>query len=154
MPKGVPKFKLKEFPAALWKRAVAYLIDSVIIGLLIALPFQNILKGFEDKPFTFFFTNIDVSMQMFFVTLVSALILMAYWTIFEFRFQQSIGKMLLNIKVHSLKGSLTVRQAFLRNLSKISTLLLLLDVIYLLVKKGHQRYLEIISNTEVTEGIV
>lgn len=154
MPKGVPKFKLKEFPAALWKRAVAYLIDSLIIGLIIAFPFENILKQYAEKPLTFFFSNVNVLMQMFLVTLASALILMAYWTIFEFKFQQSIGKMLLNIKVHSLKGTLTVRQAFLRNISKISTLLLLLDVIYMLAKKGHQRYLEIISNTEVTEGLI
>jgi len=153
MPKGVPRFKLQEFPAALWKRAAAYIIDSLIISLIIALPFQDMLKEFEEKPFTFFFSNAGVSMQLFFVMLVSALILLAYWTILEFKFQQSIGKMILNIKVHSLKGSLTLRQAFLRNISKISTVLLLLDVIYMLVKKGRQRYLEIITNTEVTEAL-
>ncbi len=153
MPKKVSVFKPAEFPAVLWKRAAAYIIDSVIIGLIIALPFQDLLKEYEDKPFSFFFSNANVSMNLFLVTLVSVLILMAYWTIFEFKFQQSIGKMLFNIKVHSLKGSLTVRQAFLRNISKISTILLLLDVIYMFAKKGRQRYLEVISGTEVIEAL-
>jgi uncharacterized RDD family membrane protein YckC len=70
----------------------------------------------------------------------------------EYYLNQTIGKMLLNIHVrNNLKGSLVLGQVILRNLTKTVTLLLVLDTLYLYIKRSDQRYFEVISKTRVVE---
>lgn len=155
------KLKVKLFPAALWKRAFAYVIDVFVINLVIIMPFQKVLeelgKGFSDRGF---FETYKILMQtelqailpklLFIFTIISFLSVL-YWAILEYKIGQSIGKILFNIYVKSQTEKLTFWQCFLRNVTKVSTLPLILDASYMIFTKGYQRYFEKISKTFVVE---
>ena len=156
MPKKGSYVKEQFLPTSLWKRVIAFLIDSIVISLVITYPFQGLLDiGAESisGSFRMLMSNITPTSQLMMVLLASAVLVLAYWSVLESRFSQSIGKMVMKIKVRSTKGNLTFRQALMRNVSKISTLLLVLDCLFMIFTKRHQRYMEKVSETEVVEGI-
>lgn len=144
--------------APLWKRVFSYIVDLFVINLVILLPFRSILKSkapFDDgnslAEFTMlFYNNTAILFDLLLVGLIIAVLSVLYWTILEFFLGQSVGKILFRIKVVSLEGRLRFSQALLRNISKVSTLLLLMDSLYLLNKKG-LRFLEKVSGTMVIE---
>lgn len=142
----------KEFGlhAPLWKRTFAYLIDAILIDIIIVTPFRSILRikiQTLDEFYKFLTTNTSVLIISFFTI---TLLTLFYWTILEYKLEQSIGKMLLKIKVISKTRELSLWQCIVRNLTKTSLLFLLLDCLYLLNKK-HQRYFEKLSQTRVIE---
>ena len=157
------KLKAKFFPATIWKRGLAYIIDLFVINLIIIMPFQKILedlgKGFSGKGFLEiyrFLTSNPSQLQaiipkLFVIFLVIALLSILYWAILEYKIGQSIGKILMRIYVKSQTGNLTFKQCFLRNVTKISTFPLILDASYMIFTKGYQRFFEKISKTFVLE---
>ncbi len=154
---NVQKQKKWNIPAALWKRVIAYFIDVLLINIIIVYPFRNLLSIDENASFTEIYNHLLASpsavYNLFLVSLSIMALMVLYWGIFEYRFSQSIGKMLMRISVISVNGNkLGFWQAMFRNLSKISSLLLGIEVIYMLYKKSSQRYLELVSGTEVIEG--
>ena len=76
---------------------------------------------------------------------------MIYWIILEYKVRQSIGKYIMNIYVTSTTKNLGFSQVIIRNITKISLPLLILDVLYMINNKG-QRYTEKLSNTKVIEN--
>jgi len=155
------KLRVAFFPASLWKRVFAYIIDVFVINLIIVMPFQKPLEkmseGFSNKGFleTYqlflrpeFQSLVPKLLSIFLVTsLLSAL----YWAILEYKISQSVGKILMGIYVKSQGDKLTFWQCFLRNVTKVSTLPLVLDSAYMVLSKGYQRYFEKISRTAVVE---
>ena len=59
----------------------------------------------------------------------------------------------MRIYVRHLTKKIMFWQALLRNVTKISTMFLLLDIAYMLVSKTNQRYFERLSYTTVVEKI-
>lgn len=140
----------KEVPAPLWKRVVAYLIDAVVLAVVLwpLQPVDTSVSSFQE--FTqLFFSAATFSSQFVFSLLAILFISLAYWSILEYRFHQTFGKYLLKLVVRGDGKVLTFRQCVLRNIAKLSTLLLLLDVIYMFFKQTHQRYSETVAHTEV-----
>lgn len=90
---------------------------------------------------TFKDINFNISVAYFLVALLTVL----YFAVFEFYFTQTIRKMFMRIRVKSKTKKLLFKQCFLRSISKISTILYILDLLYLM--KGKQRYLEVRSKT-------
>ena len=139
----------RETPAPFWKRVVAYLIDSLVLALIL-LPlepfeasyfsFREFLSQFSSTVFTFQFIVA--------VVLIVALTL-SYWVFLEYKFHQTLGKYLLGLYVRSEGKLLTMKHCLLRNLTKLSSLLLLLDILYMLFKGTNQRYSETLAKTEV-----
>lgn len=138
----------------LWKRILAYLIDSILLTFLVLTPLI--------KPFSFsiesgsnFFQSFasystSFSTEDLWLAFMIAFFYLAYFCLLEFWFGQTVGKVIVGIKVESTKKKpLNLLQTIIRNISKLSTLLLILDTIYLLIKKDNQRYLEVLSNTHV-----
>lgn len=155
------KLKVSFFPASLWKRAFAYIIDSFVINLIITMPFQKPLaelsKGIADKSFLEAYKALlqtdfqAVLPKLFFMFTITAALSVLYWAILEYKTGQSVGKILFNIHVKSQTEQLTFWQCFLRNITKISTLPLILDTGYMILTKGYQRYFEKLSRTVVVE---
>ncbi len=157
----VKRVTIEKRPAPLLKRGFAYIIDVLIIDLVIVLPFNKIIKNIQGNDAGFFYNykfllnNPEKTSQLLLISLVIGALSLAYWTILEFKLRQSIGKIIMNIKVMSKKKNFSVMQCFVRNISKVITLLLLIDIIYLLIKrKNSQRYFEKISDTIVTEEVL
>ncbi|MFH1638252.1 MAG: RDD family protein [Candidatus Woesearchaeota archaeon] len=155
--KGIKSLRLKErvIPAVMWKRAVAYIIDLLIINFVVLLPFQSLISfggnmGIIDS-FKFFSQNAGIAQRFLLMSLVVMIITILYWAVFEYRYGQTVGKLIMKLEVSSMAGKLTFAQCFLRSISKVSTFVLAIDCIPLILGKGHQRYLERTSATEVVE---
>lgn len=140
-------------PAPLWKRAFAYVIDVLIISVIIFLPLNQISpsKAVEAETFMDIWASINeqITVKTILFGLIAAILTILYWSILEYKTSQSIGKMLMKIKVHSSQP-LTFWQCVLRNITKFSTLFLFLDTLYML-KSGTKRYFDKLSQTEVIE---
>lgn len=153
------KLKLKEINAPLWKRAVAYIIDIFVINLIIISPFNrafdNIPTEISSKGFielyNYFLNNI--SSNLIISLLIMALLSVLYWTVLEFKIGQSVGKLIMHIYVVPEKKEFTFFQVFIRNISKISSILLALDSLYLIFGYTGQRYFDKIAKTKVVEKV-
>ena len=122
------------------KRVLSYIVDIILISLILAPLLRVTLT-----------TDIfDVRSAL--VGLASLIVTLLYFVLMEYYLNQTIGKMLLGISVkNNLKGDLLLGQVILRNLTKIATLLIILDTLYLYIKRSDQRYFEVISKTRVVE---
>jgi len=153
--RGVYYFRERFLPAPFWKRVLAYIIDSLVISFIVS-PFQRVLKDVsETSSLVEFYTQIistGMMVKLLYVIFIVAVITLLYWSVLEHNFTQSLGKMILRIHVRSTsKKGVTFWQCLLRNISKVSTFLLVADCIYMFATKQHQRYMEKLSNTEVVE---
>ena len=105
-------------------------------------------ESFNEEKFTFEF-NGDFDIKDLIRTTAVSILTVLYWSVFEYNLKQSPGKMLLKIYVNPTDKNLTFSHAVVRNLSKMSGLLLLIDCLYMVIKKTNQRYLETVAKTEV-----
>ncbi|MEK6936579.1 MAG: RDD family protein [Nanoarchaeota archaeon] len=134
------------FHVELWKRVLAYIIDVIIVNLIIVYPFKGFFGNFDDVIIK------ELGSEIFMVVLIISILTVLYWALLEFFLKQSVGKSLMNIYVRSTDKELGFWQCVLRNLSKINTILLIIDSLKVLLKKDYQRYLEKLSRTEVVDG--
>lgn len=138
-----------------WRRVGAYIVDSFIIAFLVITPFGSEFR-IDAQPNNFS-ELLSIASQLWSVdfilmSLVISLLVLFYWSFLEFKFGQSVGKILFRLRVKSTrKGQVRWWQAVVRNVTKLSTILLVLDVMYMLVKRGSQRYVEVLSGTVVVE---
>ena len=133
----------------LWlRRAVAFIIDSVIIGvgsIILALAFAIPLFIVGPSFFRFDFWGV------WFWGLIPLLIV-AYFILLEAGWGRTIGKEAMGLRVVRVDGRhIDIGSAFLRNLSKINWVLLLLDVIAGLVMygDGRQKFSDRLAGTTV-----
>jgi uncharacterized RDD family membrane protein YckC len=127
------------------KRAIAYIIDSIIVGvattILLAIALFPVFIG---NPFAFF--------NIFSFPFAMGLLYILYFSIAETMYGATIGKRLLGLTVVTkTDGKLSFEKAFIRNISKIHQVLLLLDLIGGLITSSdlHQKYTDRIANTTV-----
>jgi len=141
----------KEVSAPLWRRVVAYVIDAAVLTLIL-LPLQPSIEA-QFTSFSAFYdyfaSRPSVAWQFSLTLIITLLFSLAYWSILEYKYQQTLGKFLLGIYVVSKQKTLTYKQCLLRNIAKLSTLLLLLDSLYLFFKHTNQRYSETLAGTDV-----
>ncbi len=128
------------------KRLIAYILDSIIVSIAV-----GILLFIAQLPFLILnpvgFVN-NFSFQ-FAVGGISVI----YFIIAETVYGTTIGKSLLGLKVVTSSGEkISLEKAFIRNISKIHGVLLLLDVIGGVITSTdlHQKYSDRIANTTVT----
>ena len=120
------------------KRLIAILIDSFIVGIA-----TTILGLITDSSGIFNWMSLPFVMGLLYVS---------YFTITEFTYGYTLGKRIVNLKVTQTSGERpSLKNAFLRNISKIHFLILLLDTLggFFASKDNHQRYIDQISNTTV-----
>lgn len=129
--------------ASLWKRVFAYIIDVLIVDVVVVYPFEKYFGKMNGFSF-------NISGNLLVAVIVIAILTIFYWAILEYSMRQSIGKMVLGIYVSTAK-KFTFWQFLIRNIPKISSLTIILDSLYMLMTKQHQRYFEKLSNTEVLE---
>jgi uncharacterized RDD family membrane protein YckC len=144
----------KEKPAALWKRVAAYFIDIVLVTYVILSPLTKGIDVKGDSVGEFYSTlsnNPELAKNFIIVMFLSSLLIVLYWTILDYANGASVGKMLMRLKVISKNKKMTFSQSFVRNITKMSSTLLLLDGLYMIFKKTNLRYFEAFTNTEVVE---
>lgn len=138
----------------LWKRILAYIFDVLLLSVLIFSPLTHPFD-FDIQSKEHFFQSFasytsSFSTQYLLLAFFLAFLTLLYFCILEFWLGQTVGKMLLGIRVEGLKKKeLSLIQTLLRNIPKLSSILLFFDTLYLLFSKGGQRYFETLSDTHV-----
>lgn len=120
------------------KRAIAILIDSIIVGIATAI--LGLLIG------------VSGIFNWLALPFVMGLIYVLYFTITKSIDGYTLGKRIVNIRVETVDGRKpSLQSAFIRNISKIHFLILLLDTLggFFTSKDNHQRYVDQIANTTV-----
>src|SRR3989442_2926098 len=118
----------KEFQDQWVKRIVAYVIDVVAVSvvvyfLLLVVAFPIVPTVFVGQTFPF------VWFWGFWLGGIASLIILAYFVLAEAVFERTLGKELLGLKVTRLDGKrVDLWSSFVRNISKISFVLLVIDL--------------------------
>ena len=142
----VQRFERDPYLQEHWiKRAIAYIIDSIIVGVATAILLAIALfPSFIANPVTF--------VNIFSFPFAMGLLYILYFPIAETMYGATLGKSLLGLKVVTkTDGKPSFEKAFIRNISKIHGVLMLLDLIGGLVTSTdlHQKYTDRIANTTV-----
>ena len=127
------------------RRIVAIVIDSIIVG--IATTILSILVFFPH-----FLANPMGVFNWLSFPFAMGLIYVLYFTLTEAYYGHTIGKGIVGLKVVETDGkSPRLENAFIRNISKIHVLLLILDLIggFFTSKDPHQKYSDQIAHTTV-----
>lgn len=135
------------------RRTVAYIIDWIMVSVVTAILslIAYIAMGISTAAFgrNFF---VPFSFVGFGILGLSALLFLLYFTVAEGTYHTTIGKILMGLHVATSDGSpMNLEKAFIRNISKVYWLLLLLDLIggfFMKVRPG-QRFLDSLANTIV-----
>ncbi|MHB8565948.1 MAG: RDD family protein [Nitrososphaerales archaeon] len=135
------------------RRVIAYIIDAIIVGIVASILSIIIFLfvGFGSGLFFgTFFASAFSPFSAF--TGLSALLFILYFTFADALYHRTLGKNIMGLQVATIDGSpLDIGKCFVRNVSKIYWLLLLLDLIggfFLHVKPG-QKYSDHIANTVI-----
>ncbi|MBI4738492.1 RDD family protein [Candidatus Woesearchaeota archaeon] len=155
-------------PAVLWKRALAFIIDLFVIDLFIFSSFRQILlsslgssAGFS-ATYHFLLSNSEIRRALLYVFILVSLFVLSYFILLEYLTGQTIGKMIVNILVVSVRdpnraGTPGFLQCLVRSIFLFPVvpfiILWLIDPIYYLFNKD-QRFLEYLSQTRVVERFV
>ncbi len=135
-------YKLLDY-APLWKRIFAYIIDISLVNLIVIVPFKSIITLSEDSKQILLKPSIDLTIAI----LTIILLILIYFIYTEYKTKQTLGKLLFSIKV--MPNNATLKQIFIRNITKPFSILLILDTLYIL-KTQNLRYTEVISKTWIS----
>ena len=127
------------------KRIIAIVIDSIIVGIATTIVMVAVLFPlFLANPMGFFhWLSFPFAMGLIYVL---------YFTLAESVYGYTIGKAIVNLKVVAVDGGRpSLESAFIRNISKIYWIFLILDVIggFLTATDPHQKYSDRIAHTTV-----
>lgn len=134
-------------------RIIAFVIDSIIIGIVTYVIYNVVLYSllFTGGLYWLYLGFGYYLIFGFFLGILEVL----YFAILEVAWGGTIGKRLMGLTVQMTNGSkVTFDKAFIRNISKIYPLLVLLDWIVGLVTPGadrRQKYLDRIAGTTVVQ---
>ncbi|MBS3136467.1 RDD family protein [Candidatus Woesearchaeota archaeon] len=161
MPKlKLPKEPTYTGPAAIWKRALAFAIDMVILDIVIGSPFRkfftsNLPQAGFTETLDYLTANPEAATAISAATGFIGILSLLYFAILESRLGQTVGKMLMKIKVHSDSGKIGFMAAAARSMYFIFIfpfiLLWVLDPLFLIFTKENRRLSEIISKTKTVE---
>lgn len=127
------------------KRIIAYIIDSIFVGVAAV-----VLLGI-----TFFPTIVANPASLFNILgfpFVMGLLYIIYFPVAETMYGATFGKNIMGFKVVTKTGERpSFEKSFIRNVTKIHQVLLLLDVIGGLITSTelHKKYTDVIANTTV-----
>lgn len=142
----IERFEHDTLLQELWiRRLIAYVVDSIIVGigtfLVLAL-----------AMFPVFIANPSRVFNLLSFPFAMGIVFLFYFPLAEALFGGTFGKNFLGLKVIVQSGGrLSLEKAFMRNVSKIHPVLLLLDVAGGLITSTdlHQKYSDRIADTTV-----
>ncbi len=157
---NLPKEATFKGPALLWKRVLAFFLDIMIIDFVVGFPLRGILErvlpkaGFRES-YDYLLVNPETSALISYVILLWGVLALLYFTILEYRLGQTVGKMLLNIKVEPSDKKMSFLHTIMRNLFIIPIfpfiLLWIIDPLFMVFSKEKRRLSEVLSKTRTVE---
>ena len=126
----------------LWGKRFAALIIDFLIVILVTWVFSAIIYPLIAAANIFGILN--------YWLILTAVIVMAYFTYFEGKLGTTPGKNVMKIEVVVDEGEMNYQKAFIRNLSKMLGIPLILDIIVDYVAGNSKlRYLDEVAGTDV-----
>ena len=152
------RIKKEAVPASILKRIIAFILDILILNIIVIMPFSGLLRGMVpsgdfNEMYKIAAENMDSLMLLFFFIGLLALL---YFSLLEWKLGQSIGKMLVNVKVVAVDGSSPVFwQCLGRSLFVFPflpfILLWIIDPISIYLNPRKQRLSEFLTKTMVVD---
>ena len=127
------------------KRLIAFILDSIIVGVVAVLLFGIAM-------FPAFIANPASSFDIIGFPFAMGLLYILYFPVAETMYGATFGKSMMGLKVVTTAGTRpSLEKSFIRNISKIHQVLLLLDVIGGLITSTelHQKYTDRLAGTTV-----
>ncbi len=144
---------------SIWKRGFAFLIDMLILELIVNVTFSSYIeKNIGDmgniiEMYRYLSENYELFAPFLLtMSIISAFIALIYFTLLEWKLQQTIGKMIFKIKVNP---KIEFWQALVRNLPKslffisYTYWVFLFDIFYLAFTR--QRFFDKIARTSLVK---
>jgi uncharacterized RDD family membrane protein YckC len=132
-------------------RLIALIIDGIILAVVAAvIGFILAIAAIFSGGFGYFFG----ALGFIFFWLIWGILAVLYYTIFDASWGGTIGKRIMGLQVQMVNGGKApIDKAFIRNISKIYPLLLLLDWLIGIVTAGdkRQKYTDRIAGTIVVQ---
>lgn len=129
-----------------WGRRFAALLVDIIIITLFMWIVSSVIFMLLAGVGIFSFLNYWI--------FIGAILIIVYFTYMEGKTNSTFGKRLFKLRVEVVKGSMDYKKAFIRNLSKILWLPLILDVILgFLMGDSNDRFLDKVSETYVVMDV-
>lgn len=123
------------------RRFVALIFDGIILTLVMWI-LSSMIYPLIVATSTFTVLN--------YWLVPTALLIITYFTYMEGKNGTTLGKSVMNLRVKAFNGEMTYKTAFIRNLSKILWVPLLLDLFLgYLFGDSNDRFLGQVSNTQV-----
>lgn len=165
MPKrglNLPRKRTMEIPAPLLKRIFSYVIDIFIINIIIITPLSGLLSNIIPEDIgtneVVEYVQANHGLQMFVIKIFVLIGILAvlYFTLLEYKTQQTPGKMLMKQYIKPDKGKeLNFWSYLISNLTFIPVfpfiILWVVDPIYMFFSPKNQRLMEKLSGIIVME---
>ncbi len=172
--KGVPGKRTVQLDSSLFKRALAFIADLLILNLVVIIPFRQALLSLvpanlgPQALMEVIQQNPALAVKLNYITFAIGSLMLIYFVVLEQKFGQSPGKMMLNLKVISArqknnsnnkkkKSQIHLWQNIIRCLFLIPLfplpLLIIIDPLTMLLTRRNRRLSDIISFTRVVEEV-
>jgi uncharacterized RDD family membrane protein YckC len=126
----------------LWGRRFA----ALIVDILILTLFMYVVSA----VIFLLFAGLGIFSVLNYWIFIAAIIIIVYFTFMEGKTSSTLGKTLLKLKVMAVKGNMSYRKAFIRSLSKILYVPLIVDVLLgYIFGESNDRILDKVSGTYV-----
>lgn len=154
--------------APVWKRIVSMIIDLAILDIVALMPLRrNVISMLPNGTDTGNFRQIidvlnanpQIGNTLTSYSIVTGLLLLAYFVILESKLGQTPGKMIMKLYVvpESADAKVSFVSYIIRNIIAFPVfpfvILLIIDPLYMLFAKSHQRLTEKWSKTKVVEEL-
>lgn len=153
--------------APIWKRIFAFIVDYFILSTFILFPFDRLIENLVPEVtdinsiFEIIQNNLINAGSLIWITVIMGLISIVYFAIFESKYAQTPGKMLMRIFAVTLKSNkkelqtMTFSSSVVRSISfgamYFFPILFLFDLIYAFFNKSKQRLFEKISGSQTLQ---
>jgi uncharacterized RDD family membrane protein YckC len=150
--------KKEVLPANFWKRLIAFILDLLVIYIIVVMPFgsffQSMMQPVDlNEAYKLAAENAESMAYLFFVVGCLALL---YFVLMEWKLGQTIGKMLVGIKVVTIDGKAPgFWQCVGRSLFVFPffpfILLWIIDPVSIYLSPKRQRFCEMLTKTMVAD---
>lgn len=163
---NLPRQRIIQGPAVVWKRIVAFMIDLFIIDFILFWPFERIFsrvipessRGISSLQ-QFFSASPGLASALTMTSVVMGIIVVLYFALLEYYVGQTPGKMLFSIRVISsadgVKKEMRFWQCLVRSILWIPMfpfiVFWIIDPLYVLLNQQNQRLLELVSRTSTMQ---
>src|SRR3989338_8774514 len=119
---NLPKEMTFTGPALVWKRAIAFLADFLIINSIIFFPFRKVIQNeipdmeSYSEAYNFLISNQGYATRLTVISVIMSLLSIMYFALIENKAKQTPGKIFMNISVESETKNLTFIQCAARSL--------------------------------------